>query len=223
MRIHQITVLRDERRIKMTVEMPDPDRYLTSQVPHLPRALFRVLPSMARHTCHNDHGVPFRKECQRTEIPHLFEHLVLELQAQAQFATVLRGDTEWNWRENPRGFFTVTVDYDNELLVIGAIKLAERMIGAMDNDAVESLDMTTDIHRLRDLAQIGREMEPMTFGFSAGNRAYDTDRETPSHEDAKLILRRSRRRAKHRSWNNVTFRPITEGKGDPVALVFPGG
>ncbi|MBC8136211.1 MAG: hypothetical protein H8F28_10020 [Fibrella sp.] len=221
MRIHQITVLRSERRIKMTVEMPDPDRYLTSQVPHLPRALFRVLPSMATHTCHNDDGVPFRKECQRTEIPHLFEHLVLELQSQAQAVEVLRGDTEWNWRETPRGFFTVTVDYDNELLVIGAIKLAEQMIAAMDYNRIDSLDMPAEIARLRDLARIGREMEPMTFGFSAGSRANESGAEPIPTETVRTVSR-SRRRVPRRSWNSVTFQPIVEEENEPLTLVPSG-
>ncbi|MBC7807273.1 MAG: hypothetical protein H7145_14120 [Akkermansiaceae bacterium] len=202
--------------------MPDPDRYLTSQVPHLPRALFRVLPSMATHTCHNDDGVPFRKECQRTEIPHLFEHLVLELQSQAQTATVLRGDTEWNWRETPRGFFTVTVDYDNELLVIGAIKLAERMIVAMDLNDVDALDMPVEIARLCDLARIGREMEPMTFGFSAGNRVGEPGAE-PHPSEAVLPVPRSRRRVPRRTWSSVTFRPAVEEETEPLSMASPGG
>lgn len=206
----------------MTVEMPDPDRYLTSQVPHMPRALFRVLPSMATHTCHNDDGVPFRKECQRTEIPHLFEHLVLELQSQAQPATVLRGDTEWNWRETPRGFFTVSVDYDNELLVIGAVKLAERMIAAMDSNQMEDMDMPVEIARLRDLARIGREMEPITFGFSAGNRAGEGVTESGPRETALPPPRGRRRAAPRRSWNSVTFRTVTEVEAEPVVLASSG-
>src|SRR5476649_2845544 len=103
--------------------MPDPDRYLTSQVPLLSHDLFRLLPEMADHTCHNDDGVSFRDECRRTEIPHLFEHLVLELQGRAENVGLLRGETEWDWRIDPRGFFTVSVDYENELLVFGAIRL----------------------------------------------------------------------------------------------------
>ena len=175
MRINQITVLRDRKRIQMIIEMPDLSRYMTSQVPELPRRLFRVFPSLAKHKCNNEHGGSFRKECRCTEIPHLFEHLVLELQGQAQSVTVLRGETAWNWQETPRGQFSVWVDYDNELLVLGAIHLAERMMQALDGDAVETLDMTAEIGRLRDLARIGRELEPPTWGFSAGNRTAPHD------------------------------------------------
>jgi hypothetical protein len=175
---------------------------------------------MATHVCHNDAGIPFRKECQRTEIPHLFEHLVLELQSQAQPVEVLRGDTEWNWRETPRGFFTVTVDYDNELLVIGAVKLAERMIAAMDLNRVDMLDMPTEIERLRDLARIGREMEPLTFAFSAGSRSPEAEGE-PVASDPALPAPRSRRRVPRRTWNSVTFRPALEEETEPVAVTTP--
>lgn len=186
MRIHQITVLRDEHQIKMIVEMPDPDRYLTSQVPHLTRRLFRALPSLAAHTCHNNQGVSFREECQRTEIPHLLEHLVLELQALAEPTDYLHGETEWDWRVDPRGFFTVTVSYRNELLVIGAVKLAERIILALDGRSIDAVDLPAEIARLCELARLGREIEPPTFAFSAGNGTA-----------------RARRRVSRRTWDAV--------------------
>ncbi len=189
----------------MTVEMPDPDCFLTSQVPHLPRALFRVLPSMAMHTCHNDNGISFRKECQCTEIPHLFEHLVLELQAQAQSIAWLRGETEWDWLVNPRGYYVVTVDYDNELLVIGAIKLAERMIVALNNKRVETLKMPVEIARLRELARIGREIDSPVFGFSAGDRVG-----AEVVTEAPVPAPRVRRRVSRRSWDNVPLRPVRQ-------------
>jgi hypothetical protein len=211
-RIHQIAVLRDARRIKITVEMPDPDRYLTSQVPDLPRNLFRLLPTMAEHTCHNDHGVSFRKECRKTEIPHLFEHLVLELQAQAEPVAVLRGETEWNWRLDPRGYFHVTVDYENELLALGVIQLAERMIVALDGKQMEMIDLPTEIDRLRRLAALSREGEAPTFGFSAGKARSDS-----------LPTTTRRRISRRRTWAEVAFHPVvttpegaTENAGVPL-------
>ena len=191
MRIHQITVLRDQRRIQMTVEMPDLSRYLTSQVPNLPRQLFRVLPSMAKHTCHNDNGVSFRKECRSTEIPHLFEHIVLELQGQSQDMYVLRGETRWNWHETPRGYFTVSVDYDNELLVIAAIKLAERIVQSLDDHSIDALDMPVEIARLREIARIGRELDIPTWVFSAGNRSGVADAQTACPRLVQTLRRRA--------------------------------
>jgi hypothetical protein len=151
-------VVPEERRIRLVVEMPDPDRFLTSQVPHLPKMLFSLFPRLASHKCDNGHGYTFRRECRSTEIPHLFEHLIIELQAQAQPTAVLRGETQWNWRVDPRGHFHVFVDYENELLAVGAIRLAERILRALDRRDLEAVDTEREMARLRELARIGREL-----------------------------------------------------------------
>lgn len=158
MKVLEICVQPDDRRIKLTVEMPDPDRFLTSQVPHLSNRLFRLFPTLARHKCENGLGLTFRQECRRTEIPHLFEHLIIELQSQAQPAEVLRGETEWNWTIDPRGRFHVHVDYENELLAIGAIRLAERLINSLDQRNINHISVDTEMNRLTDLARLGREL-----------------------------------------------------------------
>lgn len=160
MHVTEICVVPSERRIRLTVEMPDPDRFLTSQAPHLPRALFRLFPHLSQHKCDNGNGYTFRRECRCTEIPHLFEHLIIELQAQAQPAEVLRGETQWNWRVDPRGRFYVFVDYENELLALGAIRLAERILQALDRRDLEAVDPETEMARLRDLARLGRALMP---------------------------------------------------------------
>lgn len=160
MKVTEICVIPRSRRIRLTVEMPDPDRFLTSQVPHLPRMLFRLFPHLAHHKCDNGKGYNFRRECRATEIPHLFEHLIIELQAQAQPVEVLRGETQWNWRVDPRGRFYVYVDYENELLAIGAIRLAERVICALDGRDLDALDIEAALAMLQELARLGRELAP---------------------------------------------------------------
>ncbi|MBC8104345.1 MAG: hypothetical protein H7Z41_17350 [Cytophagales bacterium] len=144
--------------MKLTVEMPDPDRFLTSQVPHLPRTLFRLFPRLAMHKCENGLGLTFRQECRQTEIPHLFEHLIIELQSQAQPTAVLRGETEWNWTVDPRGRFHVSVDFENELLALGALRLAERLINALDKRNLDGIDIDAEMNRLSALAKLGREL-----------------------------------------------------------------
>jgi hypothetical protein len=155
LRVLELSVLPEIKRIKMIVQMPDPNRYLTSQVPHLPRLLLRLLPRLGKHTCHNDQGCSFRQECRRTEIPHLFEHLIIELQLQAQQnpEDYLSGETEWNWQIDPRGLYHVSVDYDNELLAVAAIRLAERIINQLDRKDV-SLDIQIEMMRLRQILEL---------------------------------------------------------------------
>lgn len=159
MKVLEICVLPETRRIKLTVEMPDPDRFLTSQVPHLPRRLLRLLPRLGKHTCHNDGGLTFRQECRETEIPHLFEHLIIELQLQAQQEETdhLTGETEWDWQVDPWGYYHVYVDYENELLAVGAIRLAERILRSLDHRDV-SINITVEMTRLRELLRLGREL-----------------------------------------------------------------
>ncbi len=160
LRVLEICIRPDVHRIQLVVEMADPDRFLTSQVPQLPRHLFRLLPRMRRHTCHNDSGNTFCQECRETEIAHLFEHIIIELQLQAQQepTDVLRGETEWNWHVDPRGRYRVSVDYQNELLAVGAIRLAERVLGHLDRRDVETIDIEAEIVRLRDVLLLGRAL-----------------------------------------------------------------
>ena len=160
LRVLEICLRPEVRRIQLIVEMSDPDRYLTSQVPHLPRHLFRLLPRMRRHTCFNESGSTFCQECRNTEIAHLFEHIIIELQLQAQQepTDVLRGETEWNWHVDPKGHYRVSVDYRNELLAFGAVRLAERVLGHLDRRDVESIDIEAEILRLRDVLHLGRAL-----------------------------------------------------------------
>jgi len=149
----------NSHRVKLVVEMPDPSKCTTRHAPHIPKLLFKLLPHLSKHKCENDSGFTFRKECQCTEIPHLFEHLIIELQGQAQKSSVLRGETQWNWRVDPKGRFHVYVDYENELLVMGAIRVAERIINALDSRQIDVLDISKEIDELKKLARLGQELK----------------------------------------------------------------
>jgi hypothetical protein len=148
----------NSHRVKLVVEMPDPNRCYTHHSPHLPNMLFKLFPHLSKHKCSNDNGYSFRRECRSTEIPHLFEHLIIELQGQVQKTSKLSGETEWNWRVDPRGRFHVYVDYNNEILVLGAIRVAERIINALDSRAIDELDIAQEIENLRTLSKLGNAL-----------------------------------------------------------------
>ena len=158
MRIVEI-LFYDANKVKLVVEMPDPDRCTTDNAPHLPRSLFRLFPHLARHKCHNGNGYSFKREAMATEVPHLLEHLIIELQSQAQHHDVLKGETQWNWRVDPRGTFHVHVEYENELLVLAAIRLAERVVNSLDRNDVEAVDFEKEIETLRQIADLGRSLD----------------------------------------------------------------
>jgi hypothetical protein len=157
MRIVEI-LFYDRNKVKLVVEMPDPNRYTTDTVPHLPRSLFRLFPHLAHHKCHNDGGYSFKRESMATEIPHLLEHLIIELQTQAQRHEILKGETQWNWRVDPRGTFHVHVEYENEQLVLAAIRLAERVINSLDRGDIERVDIEAEVEKLRTLAELGSDL-----------------------------------------------------------------
>lgn len=142
--------------IKLTVEMPDPERVTTDMAPHIPKHLFKLFPHLNHHKCENGRGYSFRRECQATEIPHLLEHLIIELQGQAQYHERLTGETQWNWTVDPRGRFHVYVQYENELLVVAAVRLAEKIINALDDRHLETVDTGAEIERLKAIARLGQ-------------------------------------------------------------------
>ncbi len=152
--------LHDICRATLVVEIPESEAWTTEGRPHLPRLLFRLLPQMASQRCINDDGLSFQREAQATEIPHLFEHLIIEIQNQVRrgLGAPLSGETRWNWTVDPRGRFHVTVDYDNELVALGAIRLAERLINALDSRDLANVDMAREVARLREIACLSRRL-----------------------------------------------------------------
>lgn len=150
----------DTHRARLVVEIPETEIFHTAQAPRMPRILFKLFPHMATQRCHNGAGLSFRREAEATEIPHLFEHLILEIQDQVRrhVGEPFTGETNWNWTQDPRGRFYVTFNYDDEVVALGAIRLAERVINALDSREISQLDMPREIGRLRDLARLARSM-----------------------------------------------------------------
>jgi hypothetical protein len=153
-------VFYDTNRAKLVVEIPESEPFTTHERPRIPRILFKLFPHMATQRCYNDGGYSFRREAFSTEIPHLFEHMIIEIQDQVRrgVGQPFAGETQWNWTVDPRGRFYVMVDYDNEIVALGAIRLAERVINALDSKDIGQIDMGREIARLRDLAKLSRRI-----------------------------------------------------------------
>jgi hypothetical protein len=162
-------VFYNTNRAKLVVEIPETEAYMTHEVPRIPRILFKLFPHMATQRCYNDGGYSFRREAQATEIPHLFEHLIIEIQDQVRrgMGAPFAGETQWNWTVDPRGRFYVTVDYDNEIVALASIRLAERIINALDSKDIAQIDMAREITKLRELAKISRRFAANMNGREA--------------------------------------------------------
>ena len=87
----------------------------TGELPHTYSTLSRLLPSVLKTKCFNDHNYPFTTEVKKTEIGHLFEHLMLDYICQYKLAmgdkkVSVAGVTDWNWRRDPYGTFHITLE-----------------------------------------------------------------------------------------------------------------
>lgn len=96
------------------------DILYTSELPQTFSILEQSIPSIFRTTCYNYANLPFYEEVKRTEIGHLFEHLVLEnlckiRTVQDRSNTEFSGVTSWNWRKHPRGTFHITIDSGGQI------------------------------------------------------------------------------------------------------------
>lgn len=97
----------------------------TRQIPQTFSILKKALPSVLKSTCYNDENYPFHKEVLRTEIGHLFEHILLEYLcllkvSHGHDSVEMTGLTKWNWIRYPKGSFHITVSAGSEDMVVFA-------------------------------------------------------------------------------------------------------
>jgi hypothetical protein len=86
--------------------------------------LRREAPDVLETTCFNPGNLPFCKEVERTELGHLFEHVLItflcdEAIKNGAKTAVFDAVTEWNWIENPVGSFEIEIKsaLDDNLLL----------------------------------------------------------------------------------------------------------
>ena len=85
----------------------------TRQIPNIYPLLFTILPSILRNRCFNDENLPFCEEVGRTELGHLFEHILLEymciLKSRKTKNVSFSGKTYWEKSEAPAKNFTIKI------------------------------------------------------------------------------------------------------------------
>lgn len=92
----------------------------TRSLPQTSSILKKYVPSVFHSKCFNYDNAPFSIESKRTEVGHLFEHILLEylclLKSDRGFKNpVHNGVTSWNWTKDKKGTFRITIDVgDNE-------------------------------------------------------------------------------------------------------------
>lgn len=97
-------------------------------------ACLERFPNLAYHACHNECGKTFAAVMNNTSLPHLLEHLVIDLQTQAEFArqekegvaavrdVTFTGTTQWSTQDDMLA--EVSVSFRDDLVALAACKKA---------------------------------------------------------------------------------------------------
>lgn len=148
MRIRSLTVGPDSVEALVVFDPGTPMR--TSDVPGARTRVLAVLPGLRGHRCDNGRGATFADELADTELAHLLEHSALEIMALAGSPDTLRGRTTWDFPADGDGVFRVTLDYDDDLVALGALRVAGELVGWLLGDE-PGPDVAAEAARLRAL------------------------------------------------------------------------
>jgi hypothetical protein len=120
----------------------------TSSVPRLPQEVLRLLPGILRHRCEcgSAHGIA--SELHDTELAHLLEHVALELMALSGSPRSLRGETVWDFAKDGHGVFRVALEYDDDLVALGALGEAAKIVNRLADDTAAPVDIPSSVARL---------------------------------------------------------------------------
>ncbi|MBQ9069580.1 MAG: hypothetical protein IJ131_11110 [Eggerthellaceae bacterium] len=99
--------------------------------PSMAQRACELRPNLSRHSCVNGKGPTFGTVMDRTPLPHLFEHLVVDHIVERSGAPddIFVGTSEWVDRD--RGEARVEVSFADDLEALGAIKDAAELINVI--------------------------------------------------------------------------------------------
>jgi hypothetical protein len=150
--IRSVTVGPDTVEAVVVFEAGEPLR--TSDMPGGPTTVLRLLPGLRGHRCDNGLGATFAEEIADTELAHLIEHAALEIAALAGSPVTLKGRTSWDFVADGPGVFRVSLEYDDDLVVLGALSVATDVVRAAFSDA-PAPDVEAEARRLRGVRKRG--------------------------------------------------------------------
>lgn len=117
-----------EGSLEAIVFVTDQSYLRTSHIRDLPERAVELLPGLRRHSCDNEGELDFVRELRDTESAHLLEHIACELMALAGSPRSLRGRTSWDFSRDGRGVFRVSLEFDDDLVAMGALDEAVRIV-----------------------------------------------------------------------------------------------
>ena len=141
-----------ETCIAAKVRVADGVPLRTSAVEGLAEQALQLLPGLARHRCNNDDGRRFVDELRNTEVPHLLEHLTIELLALAGLPRSLPAQTTWDFARDGRGVFHVRVACDDGTTALRALSEAGAVLDwlfGFDDEAPDVQAITDRLLKMR--------------------------------------------------------------------------
>lgn len=109
-------------RLTCDVRIVDPKRRYVA--PDLVQCAIGAFPSLPHHTCVNEVGPTFAAVMDETSVPHLIEHIAIDLQtrAAADPETMFVGTTEW--LDEDAGLARIELSFDDDLEAMRAFNQA---------------------------------------------------------------------------------------------------
>ena len=98
---------------------PDAPRLTT---PALIRRVRADFPALSHHTCVNESGPTFASVMDRTPLPHLLEHLVIDLQTRAATCDDAAFVGTTDWIDEAAGTARVQVSFTDDLVALRAFR-----------------------------------------------------------------------------------------------------
>ncbi|MFU8891088.1 MAG: cyanophycin synthetase family protein [Anaerosomatales bacterium] len=147
-------------RLSCVVRVASDAPLRTSELPHVADSVLALLPGIVRHRCEcgSAHGII--AELADTELPHLLEHVTLELMALAGSPRSLRGETMWDFAADGHGVFRISLEYDDDLVALGALSEAARIVDALVSGEGDGLDMDSITARVSAARGARRPLSP---------------------------------------------------------------
>ena len=115
-------------RIEAVIRVADPDSVRTRAFPGLSDAVLERLPGLRRHRCESGSAHGVAAELSDTELPHMIEHVALELMVLAGAPRSLRGQTTWDFNADGRGVFRVAIAHSDTETGFSDVRLARRSV-----------------------------------------------------------------------------------------------
>jgi hypothetical protein len=140
----------DESCVRALVRLAEGAPAKTSARPGLAATVLESLPGVARHRCDCQSARGIASELADTELPHLLEHVALELMCLSGSPRTLGGRTSWEFGVDGPRVYRIRLEYDDDLVAVGALEAGARVIDGLLGVAPMP-DIATEVERLRAL------------------------------------------------------------------------